>query len=251
MVITPMAPTPVRTEKPFASPGAMFAPEIQELEARLPRQVLNALEAISRQMETEIFDPILHAEGVEQLEGEFRRVFQRYASLYISLSFLLWSELGEIANLASIWTPIAAKFKTELESRGAETIGKEAANDMLVGLAIIGRVNQRLFEVAQAGGEVGDLKELQGWAIAYWMASSCVLYYHFDREGNLQNVRVLAYWSRYYAAGVYRWAKSRGVIKVPVGKGQIPGPSEDDRLLSEIGMEDFAERLLLEDRDES
>lgn len=253
MVTTPIAPMPVHTENPFGSPGVMFASEIQELEARLTRQVLNALEAISRQMETEIFEPILHAPGTEQLKEEFRRAFQRYANLYISLSFLLWSEMGDIASLASIWAPIVARFKAELESRGAETIGEEATNDMLVGLATVGPVNQKLFELAQAGAgdEVGDLKELQGWSIAYWLASSCVYCYHFDRKGNWQNVRVLAYWSRYYAAGVYKCAKSLGVIKVPVGKGRILKSSEEDRLLSEVGLEDFAERLALENRGES
>ncbi|GAH83171.1 unnamed protein product, partial [marine sediment metagenome] len=177
----------------------------------------NALEAISRRMETEIFTPILNA-PVEQLKEAFARAFQRYSGLYISLSFLLWSEIGDIASLVSIWTPIVAKFKAELESRGAETIGEEATNDMLVGLATVVLVNQKLFELAQTGGEVGDLKELQGWMISYWLASSCVYCYHFDRKGNSQNVRVLAYWSLYYAAGIYRCAKNLGVLKIPVGE---------------------------------
>lgn len=247
MVTTPVAPTPVRIERPFTSPGAMFAPEIQELEARLPRQVLIALEAISRQMESEVFSPILHVKEIEQLKEEFRRVCARYASLYISLSFLLWSEIGDIASLASIWTPIAAKFKAELESRGAETIGEEATNDMLVGLATMSRVNRKLFELAQASGEIDDSKELQGWTIAYWLAASCVFYYHFDKVGSWQNVRVLAYWSRYYAAGVYKCAKSLGLIKVPVAKGPVAETSEDDRVLSEAGLDDLVAHLALED----
>lgn len=252
MVTTHVAPTPVHIERPFTSSGAMFAPEIQvflniptkeELEARLSPQVLNALKAISQQMETKVFGPILHVKGIEQLKKEFRRVFARYASLYISLSFLLWGEIGDIASLASIWTPIATKFKAELENRGAETIGEEATNAMLVGLATMSRINRRLFELAQAGDEIGDSKELRGWVIAYWLATSCVFYYHFDKVGNWQNVRVLAYWSRYYAASVYKCAKSLGLIKVPVVQGPVAETSEEDRVLSEAGLDDLVAHL--------
>ncbi len=248
---TPIAPMPIHTEKPFTSPGAMFAPEIQELEARLPRQLLNALEAIGRQMDTEIFKPLLRAPDFEKLTEEFTRAFQRYASLSISVSLLLWSEIGDLASLARIWTPMLAGFKIELERRGVETIGEEATNDTLVGLATIGLVNRKLLESAQAGSEVGDLNDLQGWAIAYWMACSCVYSYHLDRDGSQENVRVLAYWNRCYAARLYQHAKSLSIVKVPVGKGQVPEPSEEDRLLSEAGLDDFAERLAQEDRDES
>jgi len=247
MVTTPVAPTPLDIDRPFTSPGAMFAPEIHELEARLPRHVLNALEAISRQMEIEIFGPLLRVETIEQLKEEFGRALPRYAGLYIPMSFLLWSQIPDMAFLASIWTPVAAKLKEELESRGAETIGEGATSDALVGLATISRVNRRLFELEQAGVEIGDSQELQSWTIAYWLAASCVFSYHFDRVGNRQVVEALAYWSRCYAAGVYRFARSLGVIKVPVAQGPVPETSEDDRILSEAGLEDLLAHLPPED----
>ena len=48
-------------------------------------------------------------------------------------------------------------------------------------------------------------------------------------------------------ARLYRFAKALQVIKVPVGKGSIPEPSEEDRLLAEAGLEDFVTRLAKEE----
>ncbi len=251
MVTTPTAPMPVHTQQPFASPGVMFTSELQELEARLPQQVLNALEAISRQMEIEIFAPLLQAPGTDELQEEFTRAFQRYSGLYFSLAFLMWGEIADIASLAGIWSAVVARFKAELESRGANTIGEEATSDTLVGLATTNLVNRRLIQLAQAGDKIEDVQQLQGWSIAYWLATSCVLSYHFDRQGDLRNVRVLAYWCRYYAAQVYQCAKSLGIVKVPAVGGPVPEPSEEDQLFAEAGLEDLVERLALEDRDES
>lgn len=253
MVITPIVPMLEHIDESFASSGVMLTSEIRELEARLPRHVLNALEAINHQMENEIFSPILRASGINQLEKEFARVFQSFADLYISASFLLWSEIGDVPSFVSLCSPIVEKLKTEIERNGVKTIGEAAVNDMLVGLATVGLVNQKLLNLAQAGeaDKAGDLKEIQGWSVAYWLSSSCVYRYHFDKQGDSQNVKVLAYWSRHYATGVYKCAKSLRVIQVPIGKGRIPKPSEEEKLLSEVGLEDFAEHLALEDTSES
>lgn len=255
MTTAQTVPMLLRTQRPPASPGGVFTSELQELEARLAKPVLNALEAISRQVEAEIYVPILHAPGIEQLQEQFTQRFQRYSSLYSSVAFLLWSVMPGITDFVGIWAPMFARLKADLESHGPDTIGEEATNDMLVGLASVGLVTRELLSIAQSGHEVDaeerDVQELQSWSVAHWMATSCVYYYHFNREGNWQNVRLLAYWSRYYAIHVYQCAKSLGVIKVPVGKGRIRGPSEEDRLLSEAGLEDFTEHLILGDRDES
>lgn len=212
MVNTSTAPVPVYTDKPLASPGIMFTSELEELETTLPWQVLNALQAISYQMQVKIFKPILSAPGIDQLKEEFKRAIQPYSSLYISLSFLLWSQLDDITKLADISATILTKLKAELERLGAEIIGEEATNDMLVGLAIVGLVNQKLLELAKDGREIGDSKGLQTWNISYMLASSCVYCYLFDRRGNSQNIRVLAYWSHYYAAGIYHFAKTLGLF---------------------------------------
>jgi len=228
----------------------MFTPELLALESRLPRQVLNALEAISRQMETEIFVPLLHASGTERLQEEFTRAFQQYSALYLSLAFLLSGRI-DIGSLADISSAMVTKFKAELESHGADTIGEEATGGMLVGLNIVSLVNHRLVQLTQAGEQVDDVQQLQLWSIAYWLATSCVLSYHLDRNGDPLNARALAYWSHHYSARMYLSAKSLGIVKVPAVIGPVPEPSEEDHLFAEAGLEDLAERLALEDRDES
>jgi hypothetical protein len=241
MVTAPTAPRLVLREQVFASPGVICVSGLHELEARLPRQVMNALEAIGRQMETEIYKPILLARGVKQLKEQFTRGFHRYSALYISMNALLWSQM-DVADITAIWAPIVVRLKRDMDGRGAEAIGEEAAGDLLVGLATV-----KLISLSQAGSELPDLQELQSWYILYWLAISCVCCYLIDREGNLQNVTVLASWSRYYATRIYQCAKTLGVVKVPVAKGPIPEPTDEDRLLSEAGLEDLAAHLALKD----
>ena len=188
MVTAPTAPMSVRTEKSLPSTGVMFTSDLQELEARLPGQVFNAWEAISRQMETEIYKPILQAPGNLQLKAQFTSQFKRYSDFYISLSFLLASQVSDPAAFVAIWTQVATRLKEELGSRGSEIIGEEATDDMLVGLAAVDLVNKKLIKLAQASSEVVNLQELLRWSTAYSLASSCVYYYYFSRKGNPKNV---------------------------------------------------------------
>ncbi len=242
--MTPVKPTPVGTEEAFVSGCAIFAPEIRELEVKFSRQALNALEAIGQQMESEIFKPILHTVDNGRLQETFRSALKRYTGLYLSQASLIWSQIRDISEVPRVCAPLLVKLKTDIEEHGKETIGEEATNDMLVGLATVALVNRKLMKVAQTTREMGDLNELLGWSISYWLASSCVYSYHFDRQGNQQNVRVLASWSRYYATGMYQCAKTLRVIEVPVGTGEIPEASDDDRFLAEAGLEDLLSDLL-------
>ena len=246
MVTTPVVPTPINIDRPLTIPGVMFAPEVQEIETKLPPEAKNALEAIGRRMESEIFSPIMNSGTREQLREEFTRVFSRFTNFYFSVSFLLGGETQDVASLASIWTLTAATLKAELEGRGDKTIGEKAVNDMLVGLASVSQVNRKLLKLAQIGCEIDNLKELQSWFLAYWLATSCVFYYHFDGVGSLQNARTLASWSRYYATGVYRSAKDLGLIKVPRKRGPIPKITEEDRIFSESGLDDLVAHLTAE-----
>ena len=73
------------------------------------------------------------------------------------------------------WTTkggLVATFKRELERRGADTIGEEATNDVLVGLTTICLVNKKLTSMLQLSSEIGDVRKLQAWSIAYWLAAS-------------------------------------------------------------------------------
>jgi len=73
------------------------------------------------------------------------------------------------------WTTkgeLVATFKRELERRGADTIGEEATNDVLVGLTNICLVNEKLTSMLQLSSEIGDVRKLQAWSIAYYLAAS-------------------------------------------------------------------------------
>ena len=79
------------------------------------------------------------------------------------------------------------------------------------------------------------------------MSGLCVWHYRYYREGRRLNVRVLAYWSRYHAAGVYQRAKALRVIEVPTSKGETPQPDEEDLRLAEAVLKDFVTRLAQEE----
>jgi hypothetical protein len=240
LVMAPSLPRLVLGEKSLPSDGVMFTFDMPELETLFPRHVLNAIEAISRQIETEIYKPLLQSENVKQLTKRFTQLFQRYSAFYTSLTFLMFSQIKNIDEFTHIWAPVTQRLSESLKRSGPEIIGEEATNNVLIASHVVNRVSKKLLNLAESNKLDVDSQEMAHLSIAYSLTTSCVYYYLINHQGNLENVEKLGFWCRYYAIRMYECAKLLRLVKVPSLEGPVPIPCEEDRLLSEAGLEDWA-----------
>lgn len=165
--------------------------------------------------------------------------------------YLMSSVIPNISDLLLLSAPALAMFKRALENRGGETIGEEATNDTLLALFTADIVNRRIVKLIDTGDRIDiteeNLRQLHSWITAYNMASLCVWHYLDQPEGLESNVRVLAYWSRYYAVGMYECAKVLRLLEVRAVAGEVAQPDEEDLELAQAGLEDFVTRLVEEE----
>lgn len=253
MVTAMTAPALPRVERQFRAFGFPFTSEmaVADFLKAIPEPVLKALEVITRQVETEILKPLLYAPDFEELGKEFTRLFAPFSDLQNSMFFLIYGVLTNVSDFFLLSASALDIFKRDLESRGSETIGEVATNDALLALRIMNLVTRRIAKIVEAGhsidAEERDLQQFRNRITACSVANLCVWYYLSQSEGRQENVRVLAYWSRHHAAGVYRFAKALRVVEVPTSIGEIPQPDEEDLRLAEAGLEDFVTRLAQEE----
>lgn len=252
MVSVMVAPTLSSIDRPFRTTGFLFGSPVEEfLKTKLPPPALGALELIMQQMVSDILQPLLYIPDLEGLRKEFGGLFGRFSDLQNSIFYLMYSVIPDISDLLLLSTPALAMFKRDLENRGGETIGEEAANDTLLALFTAGIVNRRIVKLIDSGDKIDiteeDLRQLHNWITAYNMASLCVWHYFDSHDGLQSNVRMLAYWSRYYAVGIYECAKALRLLEVRVVGGEVAEPDEEDLELAQAGLEDFVTRLVEEE----
>jgi hypothetical protein len=68
----------------------------RELRQSLPPTLVEALDKISDQIATEVFDPLLCAPTIEQSARTFERLFPRFRDYYTSTLLILWGSFKKI-----------------------------------------------------------------------------------------------------------------------------------------------------------
>jgi hypothetical protein len=252
MVSAMVAPTLSTIDRPFRTTGFLFGSPVEEfLKTKLSQPALSALELITQQMVSEVLQPLLCIPDLEGLRKEFGELFGRFSDLQNSMFYLMYSVIPNIADLLLLSAPALAMFKRALENRGVETIGEEATNDTLLALFTADIVNRRIVKLIDARDRISiteeNLRQLHNWITAYNMASLCIWHYFDSHQGLQSNVRVLAYWSRYYAVGMYECAKASRLLEVRAVAGEVAQPDEEDLELAQAGLEDFVTRLAEEE----
>jgi len=233
----------------------------RELRQSLPPALVEALDRIGDQINTEILDPLLSAASVEQAAGIFERLFPTFRDYYISSVLILWGFLREDTQRFSSLT-IRGFQESELLIRetGPRWIGQDASLNALNGIATVIRVANlvaRLVYQGESGALRANESRAEPWAdsvIAYAMAFSSVLAALTalgdarTTSHRLENVAALAHWSKTFAAQAYHFTKTLGVIKTSQPVAPIGGSDEADAVLAGAGLSDYVEMLAREDR---
>lgn len=249
------APTDVGPPIPPAAPG-------RELRQSLPPALIEALDAISDQIAAEVFDPLLGAASVEQAARIFERVFPKFRDYYTSTLLILWGFLQEDPQRFSALTLRSFEESGNLiRASGPRWIGQEASLNALQALATITRVAKagaRLVDRKESAHLQPDASAADPWAssiVGFVMAFSAVVAAlnafagGRDTSARLENAAALAHWSKSYAIQVYHLTKGTGILKPIHPAPAAASPSdEEDAILAEAGLDDYADALAEEDR---
>lgn len=231
-----------------------------QLRRSLPAVLVEALEKVNDQIDADIMDPLLGAASGDDLARIFEEVFPKFRDYYLSTVLITWAYLKEDAEQFSALTIRSFQESEDLvRARGPRWMGDEASLNALQGLSA-------MIRIAKAARKVGDPQDLNArvdeshaaawtnWVIAYALAFSAVLAALGALERGeaatvrLDNVAALAHWSRRYAVQAYHLTKTIGLLKTPRPDTPLRQIEEEDVLLSEAGLEAFAEGLWQEDR---
>ena len=234
----------------------------RELRQSLPPGLAEALDRIWDQIEVETLDPLLRAISVEQLARTFERVFPKFRDYYVSTILIIWGWLLEDPQRFSALTIRSFQESERLiRSHGPHWIGHDASLNALHGLATITRIAKAATVLLDRQGS-GDLQPNESNAeacanalVAYAMAFSAVLASLAaladgrTPSAKLENVAILAHWSKSYAVKAYHLAKATGLLKTvrpsrPVGRSD----DEEDLVLAEAGLDSYSAGLAQEDR---
>jgi hypothetical protein len=233
----------------------------RELRRSLPPTLVEALDKIGEQIEAEILDPLLGAASIEQLIRTFEQTFPRFRDYYVSTILIIWGCLQEDPQRFSALT-IRSFQESEhfIRSRGPHWIGEDASLNALHGLSTIIRVAKaatRLFDKDRPADLQTNESNAEPWAnslIAYAMAFSSVLASLSALESGrassakLENLVALAHWSRNYAVRAYHLTKSIGLLKNTRHGTVADASEEEDLVLAEAGLDDYAETLTRDDQ---
>ena len=223
-----------------------------ELRQSLPPTLVDALDKIGDQIKTEILDPLLCADSVAQLAGTFERAFPTFRDYYISSVLIMWGFLQEDALRFSALTVRSFQESEQLiRKSGPRWIGQDASLNALSGLAAViraAKASTRLDHPERSA------EPLANSIIAYVMALSSVLAALTALESGrttsprLENVASLANWSKIFAAQAYHYAKTLGLLKTSPQGAPIGRSDQEDAVLAEASLDEYAEALAQEDQ---
>lgn len=247
-------------------PAATFGPPVpaattlgKELRQSLPPSLVDALDKLGTQIQTEILDP-LTTTSVDQLARTFERVFPKFRDYYISTVLMLWGFLQEDPQRLSALTIRSFQESERLiREHGPRWIGQDPSMNALQGLATITRIAKaatRLFDQTRLEPLPAE-SQAESWAnalIAYILAISSVLSSLIAlanervASGRLENISALACWSKEYAASAFHHSKVMGLLRGPSPDGAIGGSDEEDLALADAGLDSYADMLRQDDR---
>lgn len=231
-----------------------------ELRQNLPAALADALDRIGDQIEVEILDPLLSAASVDELAQVFEQVFPKFRDYYASTILIVLGWLREDPQRLSVLT-IRRFQRAErlIRSHGPHWIGQDASLNVLHGVATISRVAKAATAFAgKPAGLAPNSLEAETWAstlVAYAMAFSavvaCLAMLADGRDhspAKLENVAVLAQWSKSYATKAYHLAKTAGLLKAQRPSARVGRSDAEDLMLAEAGLDSYCEGLAQDDR---
>ncbi len=223
-----------------------------ELRQSLPPTLVDALDKIGDQIKAEILDPLLCADSVAQLAGTFERVFPTFRDYYVSTVLIMWGFLQEDAQRFSALTERSFRESEQLiRKSGPRWIGQDASLNAISGIATVIRAAKASTGLVDREKSV---EPLLNSVIAYVMAFSAVLAALTALENGrttsprLENVASLANWSKIFSVQAYHCAKTLGLLKTSPRRAPIGRSDEEDTVLAEAGLDDYAELLAQEDQ---
>ncbi|MBI4287808.1 MAG: hypothetical protein HY671_05200 [Chloroflexi bacterium] len=200
------------------------------------------MEAVVDQIESEILQQMLRV-PLEDLPKTFSSLLPRFSSLGQSLSNIMVSQISDVSELSQISATGLSEMKEQIEKDTSGSLGRDSINELVSGAATVSILIRGAMKRPEMEIEDAALAELQGWLIAYWLSLCSVVHYLFEKKGHRQNARVLAEWSRYYAAGAYRVAKGLKLLQVPSIAGDAPESDEEDMKFSGASIAAVAHHL--------
>lgn len=231
----------------------------EELRRVLPATTAEALDAIVKQMQVTVFQPLLYAATQEELRERFVGLFRSYSMQYLSASFQLATAAANQPN--TIATTITRELREwQAPSEASQILGQDVAMMLTSAVDIAARVLQRsirtLMQSPRPGLQDQEMRWFNGFML-FTMAVTPVLDALRDRPvtARRENLIALTMWARIYAAQLYAQSRRLGWIPAPKegvgGKvGQLAtGTEEEERLLAEAGLEAWADDLAAQEQD--
>ena len=252
--------------QPVAEPvtpvfGLAFASRGMSAELRrvLPATTAEALDAIIRQMQVTVFEPLVYASTPDELRERFVGSFPSYSMQYLSASLQLAIAVAQQPN--TVATAITRGLR-EWQAPPAATsvLGKEVAMMLTSAVDVTARVVQRslrtLMQGPRPGGQAQESRWLNGFML-FTMAVTPVL--DALREtpvtARRENLVLLTMWARIYAAQLYAQSRLLGWIPAAteiIGAERSPlatATEDEERLLAEAGLTAWAEDLRAQEQD--
>ena len=242
---------PILPQEPIIGFEDPFLPLLQfptVLQEKMPPELFAIVESEARAIHDEVIIPLLQAENSEKLSELFLSASPEYARHALLISLLVWSALRE--SLMG-WVPEACRAtQATFEERGPLRIGRQATDESLVGLyafTLVTRGMARALTSPAVSLQPEGLDELYRWVIAFNVAFLPVAAYLLNGEiandHTVDNVQVLANWSRYYGVGTYRAAKEAGLLSIPSQTGEDPYTPIEMLQVLDAGVADLSHLL--------
>lgn len=229
-------------------PSAALPPSLRRI---FEPSVLQALDGLWKQIETETLIPLFLAEPRE-LAQVFQLVHPRFAAYYVGATMALVANVKQPELIGQMVTYSFDALGTTLQQRGPANLGRDATIVALIGAHTMGRIFKAAAQLVSGKEAAIRLEGIaEAWTritTAYMLAMfgiSCAISQADSFEGRWENVQTLAHWSRAYAAQARDLSVRHGILRLPPRpSGDWPVQStEEDLELADAGLEDYA-RLL-------
>lgn len=255
-----LVPPQPRAEPTASAFGLPFASRqvIEDLRRILPPATSEALDAIVRQMQESVFDPLLYASSPEELRERFGRLFRVFWLQYLSASFQLASAAAHEPS------PVAAAIIRELgewrpPGEAVHVLGNEVAMVLTSAIDVIGRVLRRSIRTLMHSQPAVPQEREQEWLNGFVLFSMSVwpvidALRETPVRGRRENLVLLTMWAKVYAVQLYALSKRLGWIPEATaligaeGRALATATDEEEHLLAEAGLKGWAERLSVQEQ---
>ena len=221
----------------------------------LPPALFDALDRLADQVRIEVVNPLLAAESAAGLRLVFEREYRQFGFFYGSSTLMI---LGHLEPRAERVAPLLQQSlegqQSLVRTHGPRWMGQDATLHLLMSFASMARLARVVAEGSPPDATFRFDEELEGAVVSYAMASTAALAGLSALAAGetavvrLENLSILAHWSRAYATRAQHLAKLAGLLAPCPERVFTCEEDQDERELAEAGIEDYAALLAVEDR---